>query len=289
MSPNTVPPLYGEMHMINEQDVSRYQDLIVTTATDVGIKIVAAIVFWVVGRWLIGVAVNMVRASLERQKVDPTVLRYLGSVITVTLNVLLVVGILGYFGIQTTTFAALIAAAGVAIGMAWSGLLSNFAAGAFLVVLRPMKVGDFVTVAGITGTVVELGLFTTTLNTPDNVHTIIGNNKIFSDNIQNYTANPFRRVDLKCQLSGAADHQAAMVLLREKIATIPNVLPEPKVDVEILDFTLVGPVLAVRPYCHNDNYWQVYFDTNKMIREALGAAGFPAPMPAQNVIVTQAA
>lgn len=275
--------------MMNEQDVSRYQDLIVTTATDVGLKIVAAIIFWVVGRWLIGVAVNMVRASLERQKVDPTVLRYLGSVITVTLNVLLVVGILGYFGIQTTTFAALIAAAGVAIGMAWSGLLSNFAAGAFLVVLRPMKVGDFVTVAGVTGTVMELGLFTTTLNTPDNVHTIVGNGKIFSDTIQNYTANPFRRVDLKCQLAGGADHQAAIVLLREKIATIPNVLPEPKVDVEILDFTLVGPVLAVRPYCHNDNYWQVYFDTNKMIREALGAAGFPAPMPAQTVIVTQSA
>lgn len=275
--------------MINEQDISRYQDIIVTTATDLGLKILAAVAFWVVGRWLIGVAVSMVRAALEKQKVDPTVLRYLGSVITVTLNVLLVVGILGYFGIQTTTFAALIAAAGVAIGMAWSGLLSSFAAGAFLVVLRPMKVGDFVTVAGITGTVTELGLFTTTINTPDNVHTIIGNNKIFSDTIQNFTANPFRRVDLKCQLAGSADHQAAMALLREKIATIPNVLPTPAVDVEILDFTLVGPVLAVRPYCHNDHYWQVYFDTNKMIREALGAAGFPAPMPAQSVIVTQAA
>lgn len=274
--------------MINEQDISRYQDLILTTATDIGLKILAAIAFWVIGRWLIGVAVSMVRGALEKQKVDPTVLRYLGSVITVTLNVLLVVGILGYFGIQTTTFAALIAAAGVAIGMAWSGLLSNFAAGAFLVVLRPMKVGDFVTVAGVTGTVTELGLFTTTINTPDNIHTIIGNNKIFSDNIQNYTANPFRRVDLKCQLSGAADHQAAMVLLREKIAAIPNVIAEPKVDVEILDFTLVGPVLAVRPYCHNDHYWQVYFDTNRTIREALGEAGFPAPMPAQNVIVTQA-
>lgn len=270
-------------------DISRYQDLIVTTATDVGIKIIAAIAFWVVGRWLIGVAVGMVRASLERQKVDPTVLRYLGSVITVTLNVLLVVGILGYFGIQTTTFAALIAAAGVAIGMAWSGLLAHFAAGAFLVVLRPMKVGDFVTVAGVTGTVTELGLFTTTINTPDNVQTIVGNNKIFSDNIQNYTHNPFRRVDLKCQLAGSADHQAAMQLLRERIATIPNVIAEPKVDVEILDFTLVGPVLAVRPYCHNDHYWQVYFDTNKMIREALGEAGFPTPMPAQSVIVTQSA
>ena len=274
---------------MNKEDISRWQELFLTTATDVGLKVLAAVAFWVIGRWLIGVAVGMVRASLERQKVDPTVLRYVGSIVTVTLNILLVIGILGYFGIQTTTFAALIAAAGVAIGMAWSGLLAHFAAGAFLVVLRPMKVGDFVTVAGVTGTVTELGLFTTIVNTPDNVQTIIGNNKVFSDTIQNFTTNPFRRVDLKCQLSGAADHQAAMALLREKIATIPNVLTEPKVDVEILDFTLVGPVLAVRPYCHNDNYWQVYFDTNRMIREALGEAGFPAPMPAQNVIVTQAA
>lgn len=274
---------------MNKEDISRYQDLIVNAVTDLGLKILAAVAFWVIGRWLIGVAVGMVRAALEKQKVDPTVLRYVGSIVTVTLNVLLVIGILGYFGIQTTTFAALIAAAGVAIGMAWSGLLAHFAAGAFLVVLRPMKVGDFVTVAGVTGTVTELGLFTTVINTPDNVQTIIGNNKVFSDTIQNFTVNPFRRVDLKCQLSGAADHQAAMALLRAKIATIPNVLAEPKVDVEILDFTLVGPVLAVRPYCHTDHYWQVYFDTNRMIREALGEAGFPAPMPAQNVIVTQAA
>lgn len=272
---------------MTEQDISRYQDIFITTATDVGIKILAAIAFWMIGRWLIGMVLGMIRASLEKQKVDPTVLRYVGSVVTVTLNVLLVVGILGYFGIQTTTFAALIAAAGVAIGMAWSGLLANFAAGAFIIVLRPLKVGDFVTVAGVTGTVTELGLFTTTLNTPDNVQTIVGNNKVFGDTIQNFSVNPFRRVDLKCQLSGAADHQAAMALLREKIAAIPNVLAEPKVDVEILDFTLIGPVLAVRPYCHTDNYWQVYFDTNKTIRESLAEAGFPAPMPAQNVIITQ--
>ena len=274
---------------MNKEDFSRYQDLIVTAATELGLKVLAAVAFWVIGRWLISLAVGMVRASLEKQKVDPTVLRYVGSIVTVTLNVLLVIGILGYAGIQTTTFAALIAAAGVAIGLAWSGLLAHFAAGAFLVVLRPLKVGDFVTVGGVTGTITELGLFTTTINTPDNVQTIIGNNKVFSDTIQNFSHNPFRRVDLKCQLSGAADHRAAMALLREKIAAIPNVLAEPKVDVEILDFTLVGPVLAVRPYCHNDNYWQVYFDTNKVIRESLAEAGFPAPMPAQSVIVTQAA
>src|SRR5574343_68088 len=231
---------------MTEQDISRYQDIIVTTAMDVGLKVLAAIAFWVIGRWLIGVAVGMVRAALEKQKVDPTVLRYVGSIVTVTLNVLLVIGILGYFGIQTTTFAALIAGAGIAIGAAWAGLLANFAAGAFLIVLRPFKVGDFISAAGVVGTVTEIGLFATTINTPDNVSTVVGNNKIFGDNIQNFTHNPFRRVDWKCQLSGAADHQAAMALLREKVGALPNVLTTPAVDVEILEFTLVGPVLALR-------------------------------------------
>jgi small conductance mechanosensitive channel len=265
---------------------SKYQAIIAQYATDVGMKILAAIIFWVVGRWLINFAVRMVEASLSRQKVDPTVLRYVGSIITVTLNVLLVIGILGYFGIQTTTFAALIAAAGVAIGMAWSGLLSNFAAGAFLIVLRPFKVGDFVTAGGVTGTVKEIGLFATSLNTPDNVVTIVGNGKIFADTIQNYTANPFRRVELKAQLAGNADHCAAMALLKEKVAAIPNVLADPAVDVEILEFNLVGPVLAVRPYTHNDNYWQVYFDTNRTIKEALAEAGFPVPTPSQALTIT---
>ena len=272
-----------------DQDFSRYQDMIATTALDVGGKVLAAIVFWVVGRWLIRMAASMVRSGLEKQKVDPTIVRYASSILNMTLNVLLVIGVLGYFGVQTTTFAALIAGAGIAIGAAWAGLLANFAAGAFLMFLRPFKVGDFVAVAGITGTVTEIGLFATVINTPDNVSTLVGNNKLFGDMVQNFSHNAYRRVDLKCQLAGTADHQAAMALLREKISAIPNVLKDPKVDVEILDFTLVGPVLAVRPYCHNDHYWQVYFDTNKVIREALAAAGFPAPMPAQNVIVTQSA
>ncbi|MCJ1883664.1 mechanosensitive ion channel family protein [Pseudomonas sp. LA21] len=251
-----------------------------------GIKILAAIAFWVIGRWLIGMAVSMVEKALSRQSVDPTVLRYVGSFITVTLNILLVIGILGYFGVQTTSIAALIAAAGVAIGMAWSGLLANLAAGGFIIVLRPFKVGDFITAGGVTGTVKEIGLFVTAINTPDNVLTLVGNNKIFGDTIQNYSHNPFRRVELKAQLSGAADYQAAIAVLKQRIAAIPNVLSDPPVDVEILEFNLVGPVLAVRPYCHNDSYWQVYFDTNRTIKDALGT-DFPAPMPAQTVIVQQ--
>lgn len=253
-----------------------------------GVKILVAILFWVLGRWLISFAVNLVEKALARQSVDPTVLRYVGSFITVTLNILLVVGILGYFGVQTTSLAALIAAIGLAIGMAWSGLLANLAAGGFIIVLRPFKVGDFICAGGVTGTVKEIGLFAPAINTPDNVMTLVGNNKIFSDNIQNFTHNPYRRVELKAQLSGAADWQAAAAVLKQRIAAVPNVLSDPPVDVEILEFNLVGPVLAVRPYCHNDAYWQVYFDTNRTIKEALGT-DFPAPMPAQTVIVQQSA
>ena len=265
--------------------IQKYQDMALSYGAEFGIKILGALAFWVIGRWLINLALRMVQASLLQQKVDATVLRYVASILGVTLNVLLVIGILGYFGIQTTTFAAILAAGGIAIGMAWSGLLANFAAGAFIIVLRPYKVGDFVTVAGVTGTVCEIGLFTTIIDTPDNIKTIVGNNKIFGDSIQNFSSNPFRRVDLKCQLSGSADHAAAMKLLRQKIGEIPNVLSKPAVDVEILEYNLVGPVLVVRPYCNNTHYWQVYFDTNRVMGEVLAAAGFPAPMAAQSVLL----
>ncbi|MFJ1255337.1 mechanosensitive ion channel family protein [Cupriavidus sp. CuC1] len=269
--------------------LQKYQDVVVAYATEVGFKVIAALVFWVVGRWLIHVVVRMVQGSLTKQKVDPTLLRYVGSIVTVTLNIVLVIGILGYFGIQTTSFAALIAAAGIAIGMAWSGLMSNFAAGAFLVVLRPFKVGDFVTIGGVTGTVREIGLFATTLDAPDNVLTVVGNNKVFADTIQNFSANPYRRVELKAQLAGSTDVAAAVILLKERLATLPNVLAEPPPDVEIIEFTLVGPVLAVRPYCHTDHYWQVYFDSNRVIRDSFGEAGFAAPMPAQLVVLQNSA
>ena len=258
-------------------DVSKTMQTIIDIGILVGFKVIGAIVFYLVGRWLISFAIHLVSSALQRQKVDPTLLRYIGTVISVTLNVILVVAILGYFGVETTSFAAILAAAGVAIGMAWSGLLSNFAAGAFMVVLRPFKVGEFVTAAGVTGTVKEIGLFVTAITTPDNVLTTVGNNKIFSDTIQNFSANPFRRVDLKAQLAHSVDHNDAIKLLKERVSKVPNVKADPAPDVEILDFNFNGPVLAVRPYCHTDHYWQVYFDTNKVIRETFGAAGYPVP------------
>ena len=241
------------------------------------LKVLGAIVVWIIGRRLIQFAIGLAVRTLRRQAVEETLLVYIGSTISVLLNVALVIAILGYFGVETTTFAALVAGAGVAIGAAWGGLLANFAAGAFLVVLRPFKVGDWISAGGVTGKVTEIGLFATTIDTADNVRTFVGNNKLFGDTIQNFSANPYRRVDLTAQLHANVDHRAAIALLRDRLAKIPHVVAAPPPDVEILELNDLGPRLAVRPYCANKDYWQVYFDTNRLIREAFGEAGFPPP------------
>jgi small conductance mechanosensitive channel len=251
---------------------------LITQLTNIGLQVVGAILLYIVGRMLINVAVSVVTRGLHAQKIDATVMRFIGNTVGVVLNITLVVALLGYFGVQTTTFAALLAAVGLAIGTAWGGLLANFAAGIFLIVLQPFKVGDFVTVGGVTGTVIEIGLFVTTLNTPDNIKTFIGNGKVFGDNIENFSANPYRRVDLSAQISGQADPHAVIAALKERMAQIPNVMTEPAPEAHIHSFTLAGPVLAVRPFTHTSNYWQVYFDTNMAIREVCGGGNFPAPM-----------
>jgi small conductance mechanosensitive channel len=246
-------------------------------------KIAGAVALWLVGRWLIARGLRLFARALARQQFDVTLTRYMETALRILLNIALVVAILGFFGVETTTFAALLAAGGVAIGVAWGGLLANFAAGAFLVVLRPFKVGDVVAAAGVTGTVENVGLFATIINTPDNVRTIIGNNKIFSDTIQNFSDNPYRRVDLTVTINNAVDHRQAIRLLTQRLATIPNVLASPAPVVDVLEFTPAGPKLCVRPFCRNDDYWQVYFDANRLTRETFTEAGFPAPVPAYEV------
>lgn len=248
-----------------------------TWAIAAGIRVLEAIAIWIIGRWLIGLALRIIGRGMTRQKIDPTLIRYMQNAVGALLNIVLVIAILGFFGIETTSLAALIAAGGVAIGLAWSGLLANFAAGVFLVILQPFKVGDFVVAGGVMGTVEEIGLFVTSINTLDNIRNIVGNGKIFGDIIRNFTTNPYRRVDLQAQLDHTADVHKVIPLLKANLAQIPNVLTNPAPDVEILTFTLAGPVLAVRPYCNNAHYWQVYFDTNRVIRDTGASAGLPAP------------
>ena len=230
-------------------------------------KISGAVAIWVCGTW----AIRLIRAALGRfmriRQIDDTIVRYMDTAADVLLKLLTLIAVLGVLGIETTSFAALLAAVGLAIGAAWSGLLSNFAAGLFLLSFRPFKVGDSIAAAGISGTVREIGLFMTTIDTPDRVLTYVPNNKLFMDNVQNFSANPTRRVDLSAQIPTSLNLEDTVGRLLASVRTIPNVLDHPAPRVEILAFSPTGPVLTVRPFCRNEHYWQVYFDTNRAISQ----------------------
>ncbi len=247
-------------------------------------SLAGALLLWLIGSRVIRFGQGLLHRNLERKHIDPTLVRYADSSLGVGLNILLFISVLSTLGVQTSTFAAVLAAAGIAIGMAWSGLLAHLAAGVFLVVLRPFKVGDMIQGAGITGEVKEIGLFVTTIDTGDNTRVFVGNNKLFSDNITNYSSNDFRRVDLKCQLDASVNVADAVSRLSAAVSAIANVKTSPAPVIEVLEFTQYGPVVAVRPFCHNNDYWQVYFDTNRAIVNVGGQAGFP--IPANRTIVS---
>jgi small conductance mechanosensitive channel len=258
-------------------DVKVWMASIAPVATAVGFKIIGGLVLYLIGRWLIGAAIGVLSRVLTARNLDATLQRYIANILGVGLNIVLVVAILGYFGVETTSFAALLAGVGLAVGAAWSGLLANFAAGAFLIIFRPYKVGDYILTGTIEGTVTEIGLFNTLITSPDNVAVILGNSKVSGDTIKNYSAHSYRRVERTAQLAFGVDPLDAIARLKPALAAIPNVIADPAPDVEILDFNAMGTVLAVRPYCHTKDYWQVYFDTNKLIAATFGAAGYPAP------------
>ncbi len=253
------------------------------TAINLGLKALGAIALWFIGRWVISLIGQAITRALLHNTMDRTIKTWIGSIVTIGLNIFLVIAILNVFGIETTSLAALVAAAGLAVGAAWSGLLSNFAAGVFLILFKPFKVGDFITAAGVTGTVTEIGMFATAINTLENVRTIIGNNAVSTAIIQNYSANPYRAVDLRVQLAASVSPDEAMTMLLAAVSAIPNVISDPAPVIEIIEFTESGPKLLVRPFCHNDHYWQVVYDTHKAIAATFGDAGFPQPSVARAV------
>ncbi len=262
---------------MNADIVGQASNLFTLYVVPLGWKIIGAVAVWIVGGWII----RLLRLAIERtmlaQKVDPTLARYVEAGANVLLKLLLFIAVLSVLGIETTSFAALLAALGIAIGAAWGGLLANFAAGLFLMVLRPFKVGDMISGGGVTGDVREIGLLVTAVDTVDNIRVYIGNNKLFSDSIQNYTTNPFRRVDLKAQIAHSVNPYDAIKRLSERVAKVPNIVASPAPSVEVLEFNPMGTVIAVRPFCHNSHYWQVYFDTNKAIVDVCSEASYAVP------------
>ena len=255
--------------MVDQELTAQLASVVTLYLVPIVWKLAGALIIWLVGSW----AVRMVRAALRRfmriRQLDKTLAIYMDTGAGVVLQLLVLIAVLGVLGVETTSFAALLAAAGIAIGAAWSGLLSNFAAGLFLLTFRPFKVGDTIAAAGVTGDVREIGLFVTMVDTPDNVRTFVGNNKLFSDNLQNFSANAYRRVDLTASVAASADLERTMARLLERLRAIPHVLDDPAPLVQILTMAQAAPVLSIRPSCHHDHYWQVYFDTNRAISEIL--------------------
>lgn len=244
---------------------------------EIGLRLLGAILIWVLGRILIRSLAALFEKAMLGKSVDQTITRYFISVVKVVCTFLLVMVVLGWIGVETATFAALLAGAGLAIGTAWGGLLQHLAAGLFMVVIRPFRVGDVISAAGVQGTVEEMGLIVTRITTFDNVRTLVGNNRLFSDNILNYSANPFRRVELTVIVDHATNLEDVIARVRERVEAVDHVLEDPRPLIEIEAFTLAGPRLVVRPFCDNRHYWQVLFDTNRAIHQAVVAGGFSIP------------
>ena len=241
------------------------------------LKVVLALAVWFVGGYAIKAIIRLNERALNLRNTDATVVRYSKNFLSVALKIGLLVGLLGFLGLETSSFAALIAAAGVAIGVAWAGLLSNFAAGVFLVILRPFKVGDAVMTAGISGEVKEIGLFGTKIDTAEGVRVVVGNSKVFAENISNFSHNPVRRADATFQLAHCVDVEAAIELFRAELEGIEHVLVEPKPTIEILESNALGTLLALRVFCPTLEHAQTIFELQRRIARLRAAQNWPVP------------
>ncbi len=250
-------------------------DLIRRFALPFSFKIIGAIVLWILGSFIIRIFQKLIRSALRKRFIDTTLVNYANATTSFILKAFLILAILGIFGIETTSLSALLAATGVAIGMAWSGLLSNFAAGVFLIILRPFKVGDAITAAGITGTVREIGLFATTIDNGDNLKIFVGNNKLFSDNIQNYSANPHRVLSFRIQLPPSVVPAEAI----EKFVSSLKGLHHLKLSVtgEITEFNPLGVIVTVKTGCSHGDYANLLASGNQLIYEVMKNEGYTMP------------
>jgi len=244
------------------------------------LRLLGALLIWNIGRRLIAVVATLVGRTLTHNKLDATLVRYLTSILSGLLTVFLVLGIVEFLGIPTTSFAALAAGAGLAIGAAWSGMLANFAAGIFMIVMRPFKVGDEITAGGVTGRVKEIGLFATQIDTEDKIQTLVGNAKLFGDNLQNHTGYAVRTCKVEFYLRSNADFQPHMETLEEALKRIRSV-EAASCEVEFEKFSPWGPVLSATVDCPHGEFRRVRADMAAAIQHVYGNMGLAAaPAPA---------
>ena len=238
----------------------------------VALKLLAAVVVWYIGRWAIGIGINIMRKTLTHNKLDSTLVRYICSIASGLLTVFLAIGVMSVIGIETTSFAAIAAGAGLAIGAAWSGMLSNFAAGVFMIVMRPFKVGDHIEAGGVTGIVKEIGLFASQVDTEEKVLTLVGNAKLFEDKISNFTANPVRVCSIEFGVPSGSPFRPKMDELKTALQALQHVDKE-SARVRIKGFSY-GPVLEAITECHQEHWEDVQGEMADCIERTFGEIGF---------------
>ena len=247
------------------------------------LDVVAAIVIFVVGRWLAKVISKVVGKAMTKARIDVTLTSFVENLCHIGLVVLVIVAALDKLGVPTTNFAVVVGAAGLAIGFALQGSLSNFAAGVILIIFKPFKVGDFVELGGKAGTVKEIQIFNTILNSPDNVRVIVPNGQVTGNNILNYTVNGTRRIDLVVGVSYGDDLKKAQQVIEGVLAEDSRILKDPAVTVAVSELGDSSVNFVVRPWVKAGDYWNVRFDTIRNVKLALDKNGITIPFPQRDV------
>ncbi|MGJ8591089.1 MAG: mechanosensitive ion channel family protein [Aquaticitalea sp.] len=244
-----------------------------------GPKLVLAILIWIVGAWVIKLLVKGIRKALEKGDYDISLKQFLVNLVSWILKIVLIIVVLGTVGVETTSFAAILAAAGLAIGLALQGSLANFAGGVLIMLFKPIKVGDFIEAQGEAGTVKMIEIFTTKLTSPDNKEIIIPNGKLSNDNIVNYSALDMRRVDMVFGVGYDSDIRQTKDILMAQLSNHPLVLQEPAPLVRLKELADSSLNFNVRPWVKTPDYWSVYYDIMENTKIALDEAGIDIPYP----------
>lgn len=255
-----------------------------------GMKVLGALFVFFIGTWIAGRLRNVVVKLVEKSpNLDATLAKFFGSMVYWLIFAFVVIAVLSMFGIQTTGLAALIGAAGLAIGLALQGTLSHVASGVLLLTFRPIKIGDYVEAGGQAGTVKGIGLFTTELATPDNVMVIVPNGDVYSGPISNYTAHSTRRVDIEMSVGYDDDINAAMATLRKVYEGDSRVLKDPEPFMGVINLGASSVDIVLRLWVRTGDYWGVKFDLTKSFKEALDTAGITIPFQTQTLLVENVA
>jgi len=252
-----------------------------------GMSVLGGIVILIAGRIAAGFCRMAVKRVMERAKAEVSLIGFIGSLVYYAVLAFAVIAALSKFGVKTTSAIAVLGAAGLAVGLALQGSLSNFASGVLILIFRPFKVGDFIVASGEKGVVQEIGIFTTTLHSPDNQKIIIPNSAVTGGNIVNVTANDTRRVDLVAGISYSDDMGKAIQVIEEMLANHPKVLKDPVPTVAVVELADSSVNFVVRPWCNTADYWDVYFSVTRGIKEALDAADISIPFPQTDVHLFQ--